>query len=84
MQSEAYVNYSHDITMSLRLRSTPISQKSTPNLHAKVPQYAVNMLTYIETHETVFIILYSTNWMIIGLFGGIEYEPEPSKLPVMS
>ena len=38
----------------------------------------------IETHETVFVILYSTNWIIIGLFGGIEYEPEASKLPVMS
>ncbi len=38
----------------------------------------------IETHETVFIIIYLTNWMIIGLFGGIEYEPEPSKLPVIS
>jgi hypothetical protein len=44
MQSEAYVNHSHDITTSLRLRSTPISRKSTPNLHVKVPEYAVNML----------------------------------------
>ncbi len=38
----------------------------------------------IETHETVLIILYSTNWMIIGLIGCIEYEQEGSKLPVMS
>ena len=38
----------------------------------------------ITTHEIVFVILYSTNWMIIGLCGGIEYKPEDNKLTVMS
>jgi hypothetical protein len=37
-----------------------------------------------ETHQIVFVILVSTNWVIIGVFRGIEYEPEASKQLVMS
>jgi hypothetical protein len=31
----------------------------------------------VETHPIVFVILVSTNGVIIGVFRGLKYEPEP-------
>jgi hypothetical protein len=30
----------------------------------------------VETHPIVFVILVSTNGVIIGVFRGLKYEPE--------
>jgi hypothetical protein len=48
------------------------------------PIYCKHASIRIETHETVFVIVLQSNWMIIGVIGSIEYEPEASKQPVMS
>jgi hypothetical protein len=83
MQSTGVWSLNHGITILFGLSNIPIFIKSTPHpshvfLCKGAPICCKHASISIETHETAFVVAYSSNWMNIGVIGSIEYEPEAS------